>query len=98
MVRACPDFLDSAHIASTLEDLAEQYLTMGTADPDSQRDALLHTIACKAAMKGGQKNQSEELLVIAKAVMEGKVTHCPHGRPVATELTKAHLERQFGRA
>ena len=98
LVRACPDFLDSAHIASTLEDLAEQYLTMGTADPDSQRDALLHTIACKAAMKGGQKNQSEELLVIAKAVMEGKVTHCPHGRPVATELTKAHLERQFGRA
>lgn len=98
LVRACPDLLDSAHISSTLEELAEQYLTMGSADPDSQRDALLHTMACKAAMKGGQKNQPEELFVIAKAVMDKTVTHCPHGRPVATELTKAHLEKQFGRA
>ena len=98
LVRACPDFLDTAHISATLEELAEQYLTAGSADPDSQRDALLHTMACKAAMKGGQKNRPEELLVIAKAVMEGKVTHCPHGRPVATELTRAHLEKQFGRS
>ena len=98
LVRACPDFLDAAHISPTLEELAEQYLTMGTVDPGSQRDALLHTMACKAAMKGGQKNQPEELFVIAKAVMDKKVTHCPHGRPVATELTKAHLEKQFGRA
>lgn len=98
LVRACPDFLDSAHISSALEELAGQYLTMGSADPDSQRDALLHTMACKAAMKGGQKNRPEELFVIAKAVMDGRVTHCPHGRPVATELTKAHLEKQFGRA
>lgn len=98
LVRACPDFLDSAHIASALEELAGQYLTMGTAEPDSQRDALLHTMACKAAMKGGQKNRPEELFVIAKAVMDKTVTHCPHGRPVATELTKAHLEKQFGRA
>ena len=98
LVRACPDFLDSAHISPTLEELAEQYLTMGTVDPGSQRDALLHTMACKAAMKGGQKNQPEELFVIAKAVMDKKVTHCPHGRPVATELSKAHLEKQFGRA
>lgn len=98
LARACPDFLDPAHVSSTLEELAEQYLTTGTADPGSQRDALLHTMACKAAMKGGQKNQPEELFVIAKAVMDKKVTHCPHGRPVATELTKAHLEKQFGRA
>ena len=98
LVRACPDFLDSAHISATLEELANQYLTIGAADPDSQRDALLHTMACKAAMKGGQKNQKEELFVIAKAVMDKKVTHCPHGRPVATELTRQHLERQFGRS
>lgn len=98
LVRACPDFLDSAQIFATLEELASRYLTTGSADPDAQRDALLHTMACKAAMKGGQKNRPEELFVIAKAVMEGRVTHCPHGRPVATELTKAHLEKQFGRS
>ncbi len=96
VVRAAPDFLAYGDIAATLEELAGKY-ALGVADPDGQRDELLHTMACKAAMKGGQKNQAEELEVIARAVMEGKVTHCPHGRPVATELTKKQLEKQFGR-
>ncbi len=96
-VRAAPDFLAYEDIATTLEELAGKY-ALGTADPESQRDALLHTMACKAAVKGGQKNGPEELLVIAKAVMAGEVTHCPHGRPVATQLTKKQLEKQFGRS
>ena len=98
LVRACPDFLDCDSIAPTLEELAEQYYMMGFAKPQALRYATLHTMACKAAMKGGQKNQPEELLVIAQAVMSGKVTHCPHGRPVAVQTTKATLEKRFGRA
>ncbi len=97
-VRAAPDFLSYDEIASTLEELARQYALTGSADPAAQRDGLLHTMACKAAVKGGQTNQAQELLVIAQAVMDGTVTHCPHGRPVATELTRKQLEKQFGRA
>lgn len=97
VVRAAPDFLAYEDLAGALEDLARQY-ALGTADPDAQRDELMHTMACKAAMKGGQKNQPQELQAIAQAVMNGQVTHCPHGRPVATELTKSQLEKQFGRA
>lgn len=97
VVRAAPDFLAYEDLAGALEDLARQY-ALGSADPDAQRDELMHTMACKAAMKGGQKNQPQELQVIARAVMDGQVTHCPHGRPVATELTKSQLEKQFGRA
>lgn len=97
VVRAAPDFLAYEDLSGALEDLARQY-ALGTADPDAQRDELMHTMACKAAMKGGQKNQPQELQAIAQAVMNGQVTHCPHGRPVATELTKSQLEKQFGRA
>ncbi len=97
-VRAAPDFLSYDEIAPTLEELARQYALTGGADPAAQRDGLLHTMACKAAVKGGQTNQAQELLVIAQAVMDGRVTHCPHGRPVATELTRKQLEKQFGRA
>ena len=55
-------------------------------------------MACKAAIKGGQKNAQEELLAVVRAVMSGEVKYCPHGRPVAITLTRTQLERQFGRA
>lgn len=97
VVRAAPDFLAYEDIPSTLEELAQRYRSGVAVDPAAQRDDLLHTMACKAAMKGGQKNQAQELMAVAQAVMEGRVTHCPHGRPVATELTKTQLEKQFGR-
>ena len=58
----------------------------------------MHTMACKAAIKGGQKNGPEELMEVAQLVMSGAVKYCPHGRPVAIELTKYQLEKQFKRA
>ena len=55
-------------------------------------------MACKAAVKGGQKNSRQELLVVAQAVMSGQVKYCPHGRPVAITMTRSQLERQFKRS
>ena len=39
-----------------------------------------------------------ELLAVCRAVMNGSVKYCPHGRPVAIKLTKTDLEKQFKRA
>ena len=69
-----------------------------SADPGAARDALLHTMACKAAIKGGQKNGPAELQRVAEAVMSGQVKYCPHGRPVAIEWTRGQLEKLFRRA
>ncbi|MBM6938563.1 DNA mismatch repair protein MutL, partial [Pseudoflavonifractor phocaeensis] len=82
----------------TLSELAQTLLTAGRADPGSARDELMHTMACKAAIKGGQKNDPQELLRVAKAVMSGAVRCCPHGRPVAIELERRQLEHQFKRS
>ena len=98
IVRTAPDDVDAASIPDVLLELAGRLITCGTADPDSARDALLHTMACKAAIKGGQKNGEAELLKVAKAVMAGEVKYCPHGRPVAIELTRSQIEKRFGRA
>ena len=98
IVRAAPHDVDAGQIPDVLLELAGRLLTSGTADPDSARDALLHTMACKAAIKGGQKNREAELLKVAQAVMEGTVKYCPHGRPVAIELTRQQIEKRFGRA
>jgi DNA mismatch repair protein MutL len=98
VVRQIPFDMDPGETESTLGELAKDLLSGNRIDPASARDHLLHTMACKAAIKGGQKNVTEELLAVAQAVMTGQVKYCPHGRPVAITLTRSQLERQFGRA
>ena len=97
-VRSAPDYLDAGDIESALSELARRLKVTGAADPDSARDELLHTMACKAAIKGGWRSGAEELEEVARLVMSGAVKYCPHGRPVAIEMTKKQLEKQFRRA
>ena len=97
-VREIPDYLPPGGAAASLSEIAEALLAGASADPESARDAVLHTMSCKAAIKGGQKNSREELMVVARAVVSGQVKYCPHGRPVAITLTKKELEKQFKRS
>ena len=97
-VRQAPFDVAVEDIPATLEEIAQKLLTTGGADPAAARDELMHTMACKAAIKGGWKTSPQELERVAQAVMEGSVKYCPHGRPVAIELTKKELEKQFKRA
>ena len=97
-VRSAPDYLDAGDIEEALGGLARRLRLAGAADPSSARDELLHTMACKAAIKGGWRSGREELEEVARLVMSGAVKYCPHGRPVAIELTKKQLEKQFRRA
>ena len=98
IVRQAPFDVDAGDIEATLSEIARKLLSTGSADPQAARDELLHTMACKAAIKGGQRNSPAELLKVAQAVMSGAVKYCPHGRPVAIELTRQQLEKRFGRA
>ena len=97
-VRSAPDYLDAGDIEPALCELARRLRLAGTADPAGARDELLHTMACKAAIKGGWSSGRPELEEVARLVMSGAVKYCPHGRPVAIELTKKQLEKQFKRA
>ncbi len=97
VVRAVPDYLAPDQVEGTLLELARSIRDTGSADPTAARDTLLHTMACKAAVKGGQRNDPQELERVAQLVLSGQVRFCPHGRPVAIQLTRAQLEKQFKR-
>ena len=88
----------AGEIPDVLSELAGRLLTGGSADPGAARDALLHTMACKAAIKGGWKSDLSELRVLVDKVQSGEVQFCPHGRPVKAKLTKYELEKMFKRA
>ena len=90
--------IDSGDAIPALEELADKLVTAHTADPAAARDALLHTMACKAAIKGGWKSDLSELRVLVDKVQSGEVQFCPHGRPVKAKLTKYELEKMFKRA
>ena len=97
VVRQAPFDVELGEIENTLTELARKLLSGGRVDPATARDELLHTMACKAAIKGGWETTPQELERVARAVMSGQVKYCPHGRPVAIELTKKELEKQFKR-
>jgi len=96
-VRCAPDYLAPGEIPATLTELAEKLLATGTVSDRERQDTLLHTMACKAAIKGGWKSTHQELEQIAASVMSGQVKYCPHGRPVSIELSRQQLEKQFKR-
>lgn len=95
-IRAVPDDIDPGEAASAAEELCEK-LRCGGVDAGSVRDELLHTVACKAAIKAGRRHDTAELERIAEAVASGEVKYCPHGRPVSARLTKKELDKFFSR-
>ena len=96
LVREVPADIDAADTVSTLEEFAECLRTGRS--PDEKRENLLHTMACKAAIKGGWVSDPAELQVLVDRVASGEVRYCPHGRPVAVKLSRYELERMFKRA
>jgi DNA mismatch repair protein MutL len=61
-------------------------------------DALIYSVACKSALRAGDRNKPEELSEIIKMLEENPdVTHCAHGRPVAIRISKGKIEKMFGR-
>ena len=96
LVREVPADIDAGDTVSTLEEFAEN-LRSGKS-LEEKRENLLHTMACKAAIKGGWTSDLSELKVLVEKVQSGEVRYCPHGRPVAVKLTKYELEKMFKRA
>ena len=98
LLRQIPMDLDVGDAADAVETLAADLLRGRREKADTVRDEILHTVACKAAIKAGWVNDEKELLAIVKQVMAREdLKYCPHGRPICISLSKKQLEKQFKR-
>ena len=98
-LRQIPAELDPSEAAASLTALAGELLAGRHLAPEGLRDNLLHTVACKAAIKGSRRTDEKEKLALVQEVLSrDDIRYCPHGRPVCIRLTRAQLERQFKRA
>ena len=99
LLRQIPMDLSPGDAADAVESLAADLLSGRREKKDTVRDELLHTVACKAAIKAGWVNDEAELLAVVKEVMAREdLKYCPHGRPICITLSKKQLEKQFKRS
>ena len=99
LLRQIPMDLDASNAADAVETLAADLLRGRREKADTVRDEILHTVACKAAIKAGWVNDEKELLALVKQVMTREdLKYCPHGRPICISLSKKQLEKQFKRS
>lgn len=96
--KAVPSFVLEMNMDEVISEIAHN-LMLGKADPQLHSfQNMLHTIACKSAIRAGDQTSLPELQKLAQEVWENEnVRHCPHGRPVMFVIRKADLEKQFRR-
>ena len=99
LLREIPADVDPADARESLSELAQRLLDSRRTEPGELRDELLHTVACKAAIKAGWHTAPTEREALVRAVLTREdLKYCPHGRPICIRLRKGQIERQFGRA
>ena len=98
LVRSAPMMIPPAEIPQALAEIAGNLGVKKDALVTERMDRALHTIACRAAIKGGSHSSREELAaLVARLMANPDVRYCPHGRPIYTVLKRRELEKSFGR-
>ena len=100
-ITASPIELDADGVVPMIQTIAGR-LSEGTGSVAVSRDIIyekaLFQASCKAAVKIGHMHDEEHIKWICERVLAlNIIKFCPHGRPVAFELTKRDFERQFKR-
>lgn len=96
-VREIPAYIEAGDLAMIVSEMADKLMNRRTPEPDCLDD-LIHTVSCKAAIKGGWKTSMQEMQSLCERVLsDPEVTCCPHGRPVTVRLTKYELDKMFKR-
>ena len=98
ILKGVPDFLKELDMEEIIPEIAENFVLCKHNPETHAIDDILHTMACKSAIKANDKNDISELQKLAEIVYNSEnIRHCPHGRPVMFTMTKNNIERQFKR-
>lgn len=101
LVYSIPTELASCDVQDTIATMVNR-IKDGLGNAKLTRDILfekaLYQASCKAAIKAGREYVDAHTEWIVEQLMKiPDITFCPHGRPVAMELSKGNLDRQFER-
>lgn len=99
MVRGVPAVLMARNVDQALKEMIwELSQSFKIKSVDERKDAIFKMMACKAAVKAGDKLSMIEMQDLVRQLKaSSNPTTCPHGRPTMMKMSRADFERAFQR-
>ncbi len=98
VLRSRPVCLAYESSSEAFSEILDDWMRGGSAEWTERENRALKTVACKAAIKAGNVNDSKELkALVTKLIREDEVHQCPHGRPIMIAYDKKSIEKAFKR-
>ena len=97
-IESVPYIFDKPATSTFLMDMIDTIKTENIKNIYDTKLLNIATMACKAAVKGGDSLKKEEAEELIKNLLSLKNPFsCPHGRPTIIEMTEYELEKKFKR-
>ncbi|WP_457573745.1 DNA mismatch repair endonuclease MutL [Desulfolithobacter sp.] len=102
VIQALPAQLSHLDPGKMLHEVLDE-LRLAGEDPSGavlspQMEKLLASMACKAAVKAGNRLQDREMEELLRQMEKADFfSHCPHGRPVIKQISRREIEKWFRR-
>ena len=98
LVRQVPLILQNEDIASSVTEIADYLSKNKRAVETEKMDWILHNVACRAAIKSGDKTSDYEMnIFVGELLKRDDIRYCPHGRPICISMPKREIDKDFGR-
>ncbi len=92
-----PQVMRTEGAIDTLEEILDEMRLEGLETPERVFDNLLASIACKAAIRTGDRLDIGQAEVLFEELKKKNVLVCPHGRPISMVIRLEDLDRYFSR-
>jgi DNA mismatch repair protein MutL len=99
IINTVPSFLSGEDIDEVVKGVLDDIMNEKSPTKfQGKSEAIIHYMACRSAIKFGQKLTISEMQSLLMKLEKLKRPYtCPHGRPTMIKLTLSELERMFGR-
>jgi DNA mismatch repair protein MutL len=90
-----PEVFRDGEVREAFLNLLEE---VGKTKSAGRREKLLATMACKSAIKAGERLPMAKMEYLVEELFKtANPTLCPHGRPVVVKLDRAAIDKGLGR-
>ena len=98
VIAAVPGFAGTHNPQGMFLDILEHFGSERDQAASHHLDKILSTIACKAAVKGGDQLNAREVRALLERMADADLfSHCPHGRPVVKTFNSLDIKKWFSR-